>query len=299
MTKFYQSPVFPIKRSFDFSRVVLTIWVVLLFCSSAWAYPKKQSTASLDCTTPTFGSITYEPAEIYQGDPKSLTSAITGLLPNENQTFAFTIDGVAQSPVTAPSDAAGNVLNPFSYEPLRTVLSSVGVHVVILTSITVNGCSLQLSTNNSATITVKPAPDLTPVVYLTPAIQYSPSAFAIVVDVFELNGSPTNPNKTINVYLNKNSYAQVQLDATAQSVGGRPVANSVWSLDDSNPDYYILSTAAGIEGGSSLSFGLLVKLTPGGTSGIYSVGATISPSSGGELKLNNNVDVDKITYFGQ
>ncbi|WP_420147082.1 hypothetical protein [Spirosoma sp.] len=256
-------------------------------------------TASLDCITPTFGSITYEPAEIYQGNPESLTSTITGLLPNASQTFTYSIDGVVQDPVTATSDSSGKVLNPFKFEAIKAALSSVGVHVVTLTSITVKGCTLQLSTNNSATITVKPAPDLTPVVYVTPTIQYGSSTFSIVVDVFELNGSPTNPGRKITAYINKNTYAQVQFDATAQSVGGRPVANSAWNLDDSNPDYYILSTAAGVEGGGSLSFGLLVKLTPGGTSGIYSVGATISPSSGGELRVTNNVDVDKITYFGQ
>ena len=297
----------------------LVIMMSLLAYANLWARPNKRSgtdakqitplassirsgkgSVELACTMPTFGSLSYSPSEIYQGNPESLTSTITGLIPNVSQTFTYSIDGVAQTPVTVTSDADGAIINPLSkFANLVAALSSVGTHVATITSITIDGCTLQLTTNNSATLIVKPAPDLSPVIYVAPSTQYGPSTFTVVVDVFELNGSPTNPKRALKVYVNKQSLVKLTFDDMAMMVGGKTVQNSAWSFDDSDEFFYIISTNTVISGGDQLSFGLLGELTPNSTSGIFSVGATIIPLSGGELKLTNNIDVDRVRYFAQ
>ena len=71
-----------------------------------------------------------------------------------------------------------------------------------------------------------------------------------------------------------------------------------WSFDGtSDPDYYIFRTTAVIDASDQLSFGLSGTLTPGATSGTLTVSAVIVGGSGGEVRLINNNDADKIDYF--
>ena len=309
-------------RSFFAWIVALAFLLNLLVSANLWARPDKKNgvtTASannvtsvillnkgfaqLDCVTPTFGSITYDPSELYYGEPSSLTSTITGLIPNVSQTFTYTIDGNVQPLVTVTSDADGKIINPLSaLDNVSASLLSVGTHIVAITKITIDQCSLDLTTNNSVTLTVKPGrgtPDLTPVVHASPSSQYGVTPFTVVVDVFNLSALPTNGK--IKVFVNKTMKVSLNLPA-ATSVGGLPVQNSDWNLNEfEDPDYYILTSNAVISAGDMLSFGLNGVLTPGSTSGRVSVIAVIIPLSGGEGLVNatNNTDSDRINYFAQ
>ena len=301
MTKLYQ--IFRPAKNHYVSSTTFVFLLYLLISSTVWALPTRQNgttagLSQLDCVTPTFGSISYNPTELYQGNPVSLTSTITGLIPNVSQTFVYTIDDIEQTPVTVTSDADGNVINPLSaLENLGVAQLSVGTHVVAVVKITINSCSLVLATGNSVTLTVKPAPDLSPVIYT--ALQNGTSVFTVVVEVYELNSSPTNTNSPLRVRINKQPQISLILPAGAMSVGGRMVQNSAWSLDDSDEDFYILTANTGISAGDILAFGLTGTFTSGSTSGILSVISSVEPLSGGELLISNNSDSDRIAYFAQ
>lgn len=244
--------------------------------------------------TPTFSSVTINPATIYQGQPTSVTTTVSGLLPNASHTLTYTLDGNSQTPVTASSDGSGKITNPFG--ELGNV--APGLHTIIISSITVNACTTTLTTSNSATITKIVPPDLRPIIYVSPSIQYGNSTFTVVVDAVELNSVPTS--STVTVYVTKQSQVSLTLPGSATSVGGKTVQNNVWSMNAvSSPTYYVLTTNAIINAGDKLSFGLEGSLVPSGSAGIFSISTILIGGSGGEVKTDNNTDSDKVEYFLQ
>ncbi|UFH56133.1 CshA/CshB family fibrillar adhesin-related protein [Spirosoma sp. KNUC1025] len=142
------------------------------------------------------------------------------------------------------------------------------------------------------------APDLTPIIYARATTVYNTTNISVVVDNYELNGQSSSGLITVKV--TKDPKIRLSLNTTATLVGGRPVQNNVWSLDaDSDTDYYVLTSNSSVTAGGVLSFGMSGVLTPGATSGTLTMTATISEGSGGEAKISNNIDADKIDFFQQ
>ncbi|SFF21957.1 beta strand repeat-containing protein [Spirosoma endophyticum] len=159
-----------------------------------------------------------------------------------------------------------------------------------------------ISTCNSVTSTAFTLavvqPDLIPLLHVTPSLAYSTTTGSVVVDVFEINSTPTSG--LITVYISKASLLNLSFDPGATSFGGRSVQNSLWSFDGtSSSDAYILTTTQVIGAGSKLSVGLSSLLTPGTTRGTIGVTATLVGSSGGEVRMINNTDADTMDYFNK
>ncbi|UFH54536.1 ExeM/NucH family extracellular endonuclease [Spirosoma sp. KNUC1025] len=143
-----------------------------------------------------------------------------------------------------------------------------------------------------------PTPDLTVVIHAGPSTRYGTSTFSVVGDVVELNS--VSSNGTITVRINKDPKISLTFSGTATSVGGRAVQNSAWTFDDTSElDYYVLTTTQVVAAGNVLSFGIDGILTPGATSGTLSVVTQLAAGSGGEVKIINNSDADRIEYFQQ
>ncbi len=165
------------------------------------------------------------------------------------------------------------------------------------------GCWLAVA-NTSATVVISGAvipldtiPDVSPVITILPAIAHGPSQHIAIVDVHEVNGVATRG--LISVYVSKDD--KIVMDtrvAAATNIGGISVQNNAWILDaESNPSFYIFTTQQIIPGFDKLSFGYPFTLTPGQRRGKLQVSATIKYPSGGENRLNNNVDAESIDYF--
>ncbi len=138
--------------------------------------------------------------------------------------------------------------------------------------------------------------DLTSVLYARPTSAYATTPVSLVVDVMELNGVPTNG--VITLYVTKDPLVNLSLDMTATTVDRRAVQNSRWTFDgNTNPDYYVLTTTQQLTGGAMVSVGLTGTLSPAATEGRLSLSAVLVGSSGGEVKVTNNADADKIDYF--
>ncbi|MBD2754035.1 hypothetical protein [Spirosoma validum] len=140
-------------------------------------------------------------------------------------------------------------------------------------------------------------PDLLPVLYARPSTQYSTTPFSVVVDVIELNSVATTG--LITVKITKDLMINLTFNSGTSSVGGRSVQNNVWNFDASNPTYYVLTTTQAVAAGDKLSFGLDGLLTPNATAGVVTISSVILGGSGGEAKITNNIDADKIDYFPQ
>lgn len=164
---------------------------------------------------------------------------------------------------------------------------SVATHVV----------SNTLTNQNLYVVTATALSDLSPIVYARPFPIYGPSSFSVVVDVVELNGVATSGSFAVRV--TKDQTINLSLDPDLSTVNGRPVQNSLWSLDNSNPNYYILTPSQPVAAGDRLSFGLTGQLSPGASSGVVTVSSTVLPVTLLEASVSNNIDADKIDYFQQ
>ncbi|GAB4021768.1 ExeM/NucH family extracellular endonuclease [Spirosoma koreense] len=140
-------------------------------------------------------------------------------------------------------------------------------------------------------------PDLTPVITARPATAVGTIDFTVVVDLYEVNSVATSGPITVRV--TRDSHVNLTLDAGASSVGGKPVLNSAWVLDTSNPSYYTLTTSQVIAAGGQLSFGLSGTLAANSTTGSLTVSPVILAGSGGDVDPTNNSDSDKVEYFQQ
>ncbi|GAB4028088.1 hypothetical protein GCM10028773_61300 [Spirosoma koreense] len=140
--------------------------------------------------------------------------------------------------------------------------------------------------------------DLSPRLTVSPSTLNGNRALTAVVEVFNLGDAPTSG--TITVYVSKQSRVTFTFQADATTVNNQPVQNGSWQFDGtSNANFYILTTTATIAAGDKLSFGLNGNITPNGTSGKLSFGASVVQGSGSELDADNNSDVDSAESFAQ
>ncbi|MBD2752224.1 S8 family serine peptidase [Spirosoma validum] len=166
------------------------------------------------------------------------------------------------------------------------------------TAYSVTGTTGGCSSVASVTVTVIPVPDLIPLIYFRPTTLYGTNDVTVVVDVVEILGTATSG--LITVRLTKDSRMTLSYPPTATSVNNRSVQNSSWTFEsNSNPNYYIFTSTTPVSAGDKLSFGLTGVLTAGSSTGIVTLSSVILGTSGGEVRVNNNVDADKIDYFQQ
>lgn len=154
--------------------------------------------------------------------------------------------------------------------------------------------SLTIAPMTAVVATINLLSDLTPIVYARPSTLRG-TATTVVVDVLELNNVATSG--PVMVKISKDASAVLRFNPGTTLVDGRMVQNSVWRFDDSDEDYYILTSTQGIGAGAQLSFGLEGSLVAGATTGVLTVSGVVVGSGETETRLTNNTDADKIDYF--
>ena len=243
----------------------------------------------------------------------TVTSA-NGCTATASTSIGFTNDLVATAGASSSTAPVGSVVSltasgGSTYQwlaPPGTLLSSPATSSLVSATLTASGpktftvivsqgsCSQNLTVDVTATL----PPDLIPLLYVTPSLAYNTTTGSVVVDVFEINSTPTSG--TIRVHISKSSLLSLSFDPGATGFLGHPVQNSVWTFDGtSNSNAYILTTTQVIGAGSRLSVGLSSTLTPGQTRGRLSITATLVGGSGGEMTLTNNTDADQLEYFNK
>lgn len=147
-----------------------------------------------------------------------------------------------------------------------------------------------------ANLGIDQAPDVTPIITAIPNIMRGPTDFAFVIRVSELHGIETNAPKTIRVPKDVRWTMSGPFDPNLTEIAGTPVSNSVWvhSEDESN---HIFTTTSVIQANGFTSFGFQARWDAGQTRGVYTATSQIDSGSGGEDRVNNNVDAEKIDYF--
>ena len=137
---------------------------------------------------------------------------------------------------------------------------------------------------------------------LSPAISFIPSSIIgtqtvnVIAKVYEFDDVATAGR--ITLYIQKDPNYILNFDPTATNIGGQVVENSIWTFDDTDPGYYILTTDSVIPAGGFKALGFTTMYDPNYQVGSTVINAIISDYSGGESNADNtdNHDDDKLDY---
>lgn len=138
-------------------------------------------------------------------------------------------------------------------------------------------------------------------VNLSPTISFIPNTIigvqtiSVVGRVFEFNNVTTSGTVTVNIL--KDPDYVLSFNSSAMIVGGIPVNNSIWTFNDTNPFFYVLTTNQPIAGGGVVRFGLTG--TAGSTTSVGSkvINMFILDHSGGEPTISNTDNSDNDTLI--
>jgi hypothetical protein len=128
-------------------------------------------------------------------------------------------------------------------------------------------------------------PDLAPVITVAPSVMNGVTNFTIEVRIGELNNVASNG--LINARITRDPRWAIQ----------GSLSNPDWSYSGSDPNYHIFTTSTPITAGGSSTFTFNTQWSAGQTTGYYTITLQLDSFSGGEVKVNNNADAEKIDYF--
>jgi hypothetical protein len=146
-------------------------------------------------------------------------------------------------------------------------------------------------------IIAKATPNLTPSVQFLPSITHGVQTVSVITTVAETKNVATD--STITVYVTRDPKYTIMFSPAETTVGGRAVNNSIWTLDTSNPQFYIFRTNTVLPGNGTSKFGFDLTFNPNNSNGSTTITAFIGTNSGGEstADANDNTDNDVLIYF--
>ena len=149
---------------------------------------------------------------------------------------------------------------------------------------------------NDPTVTPVDPPDVTPVITASPNVMNGPTDFNIFIEVTELNLVNTEGTITVTVPKDTRWDLAEPYDPGLTDLGSVPLDNSEWSYSDDTNNHIFTSTTT-IGAGDFSTFGFKASWDAGATRGVYTITSQIEEGSGGENRIDNNVDAEKIDYF--
>ena len=165
---------------------------------------------------------------------------------------------------------------------------------------TVDGkLAVTLGTNSlmEANFGIYQVPDVTPIITAVANVMHSETSFYITVRVTELNMVNTNGQITVRIPKDIRWNLDGPFSQSMTSIGvSTPVQNSVWTYSQ-NTTHHIFTTSNVIDAGTFSRFGFYANWNAGETWGVYTITSQIDSWSGGENRIDNNVDAEKIDYF--
>ena len=138
--------------------------------------------------------------------------------------------------------------------------------------------------------------DVTVSLTATPNVMAGTTNFLLYVKITELNGVNTQDTITVQISRDDRWNINGSFNTSLTMLGSVPVNNGAWTLSLTD-DYYVFKTTEIIQAGQFSTFGFQATFSPGNTRGISTITAQIKSGSGGENKVNNNADSEKIDYF--
>jgi large repetitive protein len=158
-----------------------------------------------------------------------------------------------------------------------------------------NGDTLTVSDSDDEMI---PAliPDVTPVITAVPNVMQGVTEFNLTIRVTELNHVATNGAIIVRIPKDVRLSLKNGFEQGLTQLGAITLMNNQWSYSQ-DASFHIFTTNTSISAGMFSTFGFIAIFDPGSTKGVYTVTSQIDGGSGGEIRINNNVDSEKIDYF--
>ena len=199
--------------------------------------------------------------------------------------------------VTSSTPSGGAIVYKTVDDPLGMDVSdptAAGAGTYYLFYQDAEGC---YSTGTAVTVTINVCPaDLTPTLQVSPNIMHGVTGFDLVVRITELNGVNTTGTVTVNIPKDARWILTNGFITSLTTIGSTNLNNSDWSYSEDAINHIFTSDVAIPAGGLS-SFGFRVTFDPGSTRGLYTITSQLVSGSGGEERVSNNVDSEKIDYF--
>ena len=139
-------------------------------------------------------------------------------------------------------------------------------------------------------------PDITPVITAVPNVMHAIQRFNITVRTTELNLVDTAGLITIRIPKDIRWVLDGAYDPALTVLSGTALNNSAWAYSEDATNHIFKSTAVIPAGGFSY-FGFKAIWNAGQTRGRYTITSQIDSWSGGEDRIDNNVDAEKLDYF--
>jgi hypothetical protein len=146
----------------------------------------------------------------------------------------------------------------------------------------------------SVTVTYLHPPDVTPNITAEPNVMHGVTTFDIIVQVTELLSQPTSG--LITVRIPKDVRWTFTWAPGALTINTKPVDNPAWTYTNA-ATYHEFTTTSVIPASGYLKFGFIAVWSAGQTQGTYTITSQIDSWSGGEVRVDNNVDAEKLDYF--
>jgi len=136
--------------------------------------------------------------------------------------------------------------------------------------------------------------DLSPNITAEPNVMHGITNYNIIVKVTELNFGSTNG--LISVFIPIDTRWTLAYSQDSTMIGTNPVNNSVWSYSTDGISHKFTSNT-GISKGGLSQFGFHASWSEQFSTGYYTLTSQITSWSGGEYRIDNNVDAEKLDYF--
>ncbi|MEN8251549.1 MAG: hypothetical protein ABFS32_21675, partial [Bacteroidota bacterium] len=144
--------------------------------------------------------------------------------------------------------------------------------------------------------TVTELPDITPIITAVPNVMYGPTDFYVTVRITELNFVDTDGLITVRIPKDNRWVFDGPYDPNLTLLGSTDLNNIDWTYFD-NATHHIFTSTTVIPAGSYSYFGFNTSWDSLQTTGIYTITSQIDSYSGGEERIDNNVDAEKLDYF--
>jgi len=139
-------------------------------------------------------------------------------------------------------------------------------------------------------------PDVTPIITAVPNVMHGITSFYITVRVTELNIMNTNGLITVRIPKDTRWTLDGPYNPNLTQLGSTTLNNIDWSYS-SDATHHVFTSSTVISAGGFSYFGFNAKWDAGATRGVYTITSQIDSWSGGEDRIDNNVDSERLDYF--
>jgi hypothetical protein len=139
-------------------------------------------------------------------------------------------------------------------------------------------------------------PDVTPVILVNPPTMNGITDFIVKLSISEINNVDTRGLITVRILKDVRWTFKQPYNQSLTTLDGTTLENARWTYSQ-NASYHIFTTTSVLEGGTTSTLGFEGVFNPRNANGIYTMTAQILAGSGGEIRINNNSDAERIVYF--